>query len=375
MADARSVLEQLRQQQEPVARQMLEQLRGPAPVPPQRQGFTPQGQFVADPQAVSPGPAPERVTQALTGLATEAAPAAGRMAGSALSLSDRLVAEQLNEQLGFSPETSQMAARVTSDALAIFLVRMPVARGLSRGRTPRRIPARRRSRQTTFQAFEQDFPGVSKGIRRLLRGTGRVAETGLEGAALGVLRDQDPVEIAAFAAGAQGLGSASLNLVQGLSGGGPMRAGAKIGMTAAATGSLIQLLKTATPGGKDFILESMEAGFKKVLAAMALGTAAGVAGFGRMRSATPALAQRFPVAMDALTSLPRGATLSMIRQWRQSEPQRQAEIENALSRLSQPSQFSEREMRQFQDAMRSGNIDRVLKMMRERTGPEFTGAP
>jgi hypothetical protein len=151
----------------------------------------------------------------------------------------------------------------------------------------------------------------SKGLNTLMNRAGRAAETGLEGFTLAALNGQaDPLETAAFAAGTQAAGSLLLSGMSGLLSGGPTRAGAKLAISAAAMGSIIQLFKSATPGGDDYILQSIESGFNKVALGLAAGVVAGGAGMGRVTKGFPVNA--LPNAADIITSLPRAATLSVI---------------------------------------------------------------
>ena len=189
----------------------------------------------------------------------------------------------------------------------------------------------------------------SKAMRTVARGAGRAAETGLEGAVLSILNEQDPFEVAGYAAGGQMLGSAGLAGTKGLLRGGPLKAGAKIGMAAVATGSLVQLAKSATPGGRNFILESLETGFDKVKWGLAVGALGGMAGGGRLRGQR--WAEDLPRLTDAMATLPRGAMISAIRQWRDADERGEGEaIERTLERLGADEFFGEETTRQLRRA-------------------------
>lgn len=151
----------------------------------------------------------------------------------------------------------------------------------------------------------------SKAFQKLRRAAGRATETGVEGAALAAIQDGDALETGAWAAGAQLGGSAAVGAGQGLVSGGLKGAGLKIGTMAFAVGSLWQLGKSAAPGGNDFFMESLETGFDKTMLGLAGGATVGVLGAGRGRSGK--FAEEWPKFVDSLSAVPRGATLSAIR--------------------------------------------------------------
>ena len=112
-----------------------------------------------------------------------------------------------------------------------------------------------------------------------------IAETGVEGAVLAALQDEDPLMGAAFGAGTQSVSNLSqhiweeipdLGMKPGLT-----RTGTKAGITAFGIASLVQVFKELTPGGRDRILESEESGYRKAAVAMAVGAMTQAAGFGR----------------------------------------------------------------------------------------------
>ena len=125
--------------------------------------------------------------------------------------------------------------------------------------------------------------------------------------------------------------------VKGVFSGGPIAAGAKLALTAGAVMGLAQTFKSATPGGRDRILESAEFGFDKVALGLALGATGAVIGGGRVRDTR--LAEDFPKIVDALATIPRGAALSVLTRWNDASPEEQARIEQALSTVMQDPDF------------------------------------
>lgn len=148
----------------------------------------------------------------------------------------------------------------------------------------------------------------SKAAKTLANRAGRTAEASLEGAVISILNDGDPAETAAFAAGGQVAGSAILGLTKPIKGafGLPLRL---LG-TAIGAASIIQLTKAATPGGRDFFIESIESGYDKTLYGLGLGVLAAVAGTGRF-----GIRKGFPgssTLLDGATSIKRGAAIKLV---------------------------------------------------------------
>lgn len=188
-------------------------------------------------------------------------------------------------------------------------------------------------RRTVDRALKSDAS------RRLARGAGRSVETGLEAAILEVVKgeDSDPLEAAAFAAGGQVVGSALLEGGRGLLSGGPLKAGAKISIAAASIAGMWQLGKSATPGGRDRILESIETGYSKVTYGLMLGAAAAMTGAGRGRGGQ--LAEDLPQVVDAIAAVPRGLSLSVITDIAKMDEQEQARVEAALNGLARNPEY------------------------------------
>ena len=237
---------------------------------------------------------------------------------------------------------STAIGRVGGDVATLLTGRAPFTRALAR-------PASA-TRATSFA------PGASRiadralkspAMQKLARGARRSTEAGLEGASLAILNGGDPVETAAFAAGGQAVGSAALTLgklplsLKGLAG------------TAIAVTALFQLFKSATPGGKDRVLESSESAFNKILFGIGVGALAGLAGLGRLRGGK--LAEDLPKITDAITAIPRAAALSLLTEFtKEGDGSR---IEPIVQKLAEnPGFFLPIERRQLERALTSESV-------------------
>lgn len=167
----------------------------------------------------------------------------------------------------------------------------------------------------------------SKFATMMRRGTKRSGEVGLEGAAIALLNDGDPITTAGYAAGTQAAGSLALTLLTTKTGLG------LVGSAALGT-ALLQMFDTVVPGGDDFILPNIEGAFNHLASAIGIGMMAGMAGTGRIPTGQAAVAQsvraarqagqptrmplraslteNLPNFADAITQVPRGVMVSMI---------------------------------------------------------------
>lgn len=204
----------------------------------------------------------------------------------------------------------------------------------------------------------------------MARTAGRTLEGGFEGAALAIAQGGDPVESFAYNAGTQ---MASLGLLRvfgsipGLSDvakGEFIKGGAKFAGTAAAVGALIQVFKSSTPGGEDNVIQSLEAGFDKVPLALTIGALAGFAGGGRVKGGKlPFVKANLPgVIMDAFSTLPRGATISIVNDVIKDESGQSERILNHLT--TSPESFSSKQIREIQKGFEEGDfVQRVQGML------------
>jgi len=170
-------------------------------------------------------------------------------------------------------------------------------------------------------------------MRALARGLGRSVETGFEAMVLDIVKGDDPMETAAYAAGGQLAGSALLTAGKGLISGGPLKAGGKLAIAAASTAALLQMLKNVTPGGEDNFISNINDGFDKVTLALALGIISGLAGAGRLRGGK--LAEDLPKLTDAIATIPRAATISILEDWVNASGPERLKIESDLQKQAQ----------------------------------------
>jgi hypothetical protein len=262
-------------------------------------------------------------------------------------------------------------AEALGPGVALMMGRAPLVRS--------EIPALRATEQTglaTRNFMEQltANPGLARAVsdtlnrpsmQTLARGAGRAVETSLEGAAISILQGGDPVETAAYAAGGQAIGSVALHGVKGMFSGGVIRAGGKMAITAAGLTALLQVGKEAIPGGRDRILESIESSFAKIMYGVAIGGLAGLAGAGRVSG------KNMPVLMDGITSIPRGAALSVLSDFLDEKDRGINTTERALTHLTvNPEKFNKTQLTRIEKALEEGNLGATLAQMLE-TDPRF----
>lgn len=191
--------------------------------------------------------------------------------------------------------------RVAMTGRLVEMQQMQKARQLATAATTRNLgPGARRVLERTLRGVKDS---------KFQRGVGRVAETGIEGAIMGALHDADPAQTALYAATAQAAGSASLGTLSAVM---KSKAGVLGGLTGTALGlaGAHQLFKSASPGGRDRILESVEGGFNETVTLVGLGLAAGLAGLSRGRNS--ALFEDLPRVVEGTTATLRGSLLSVM---------------------------------------------------------------
>lgn len=246
-----------------------------------------------------------------------------------------------------------------------------------------RIAARRASAEappspSTMQPLMQveSFPAAVRNqlneavdstlARNLRRGGLRISEAGFEGAMLAAMNDADPLTGAALSAGAQTIGSGLLASSEKLVG----RGGINAAIAAAGLTAYLQMIKEATPGGRDRILESSESAFAKLSALIVLGGMAGAAGAGRVSGRT---ADRFPTFADAVTALPRGSVQSFLREF--AERDDQEFIESIFRKMGQdPNYFGTTARRRIERAVYNPDISPIKVIDNLRADPQFRRA-
>lgn len=254
------------------------------------------------------------------------------------------------EALAEQSPTATFLGQLFGDAATIFTGRAPFQKAIRRA--PGRAPARNFPPGLRKQIDHLVRSKVSKGVGRGLK---RAAEAGLEGASLAVLSEGDPQKVAAFAAGGQMANSMALTLVKH-----PLKGLAPAALAATA---VIQLTKETIPGGKDFILESGEKAFREVRNILALGLIAGLTGGGRLSNT--ALSKNLPKITDAITSLPRGAVISLINDLTRDDDARK--VVETFSR--NPNAFGPKATRKLKRAIMNEKVslsDTVSQLMRDQ---------
>jgi len=252
--------------------------------------------------------------------------------------------QQSDEAARQQPFASAFGA-LFGDATTIATGRIPVKGGLSKIKPSSLIPGKAaelisKVRMTPGLPRLLDRALKTKGSLKLSKAAGFTVEAGFEGAALAVLNSDDPLTTAAYAAGAQTVGTTFIELGKGITSGGVKNAGLKIGLASVAVGSLIQILKEAAPGGRDNLLESITTGYEKTMYSLLLGGLSALGGFGRIPKGSK-FAEDLPILADMLTSLPRNMVLGTVREVLVAEDEGNSMPTIILDKLSKnPSSFS-----------------------------------
>ncbi len=212
----------------------------------------------------------------------------------------------------FETNPSAMAhGQLFGDAASLAAIRSPT------------VALRRRAMQRAEAAPPP--PPMDPGMKRFLdrkvgdfarglkKGGLQISETGLEGAYLAAVNDEDPMSAAGWAAGTQAFANFTRmpwDMLPNVAKKHPTAStGIKIGVLAASMAGFAQIAKSLTPGGKDYILESSEFGFDKVAMLIGLSFAANLAGFSRPHKATY---DDLSFIADIPSSMKRGAVLSLM---------------------------------------------------------------
>ena len=266
--------------------------------------------------------------------------------------------EQLLEELMRAQEASPGGAatgNVLGDAATLMTGRGAMARGGARRRmakTPKKPPP---VPGTVAHRIDKIVNG--KLATSLKNGGIKIGEVGLEGAVLAALNDTDPLTMALMAGGSQAAGSMMLNMSGlGLASKGKFGKGA-LALTAAAgaTAGIMQIFKSATPGGKDYILESIESGFDKVTALLVLGALSSIAGAGRFPKGVQ---NDIPILADSITALQRGSVISILNEMK-NNPDDEI-VSTVMQKINEePDYFGPAAGRRIRRALRSEEIDPV----------------
>ncbi len=245
------------------------------------------------------------------------------------------------------------AGKIGGDVLTLLTGRLPLAKGINAAETA--LVAKKFTNSLTKPGTRKLVEDLldSKAVRSLKRGAGRAVETGAEASVLSLLNDGDPLETAAYAAGGQIVGSGILTGIKGV-GKHPILAAA-FGMAA-----LIQMTKETIPGGGDNFIDSLEQGFEKVWWGLTLGAVSGIAGAGRLRGGD--LAKNLPKFTDALATIPRATSISLLQDYLNATPDEQQTIDATLQQLQQdPGFFGAEITNKLLKAMQDGNLTKALR--------------
>lgn len=247
--------------------------------------------------------------------------------------------------------------------------------------------AKKAKPKTGLARFSKDFVD-NETTRKIARGLGRGAETGIEGMVLSVLKGGDPVEAALMSGGAQ-LASSAIQtttgelfeypdeIVQRDSSGKPMQPKTivkklpALAFNAAIFGGLYQILNVAIPGGVDSVIQSEEAGYDKAMAMLALGVISHAAGGRTSEESTLAA---FPVVADFLTSIPRSAVTGFFADM--SKPDAGG-YQKVLDRIQQaPDAFSEDQRERLLEGLRSGSFGATVdELLEDESFSNILNAP
>lgn len=212
----------------------------------------------------------------------------------------------------------------------------------------------------------------SHALKMLIRGAGRSAETGAEAMVLDAVQGNDPFETAGYAAGGQMMGSVFLTGLKSVSKHRSLLGfGLSLGVSALAVGSLWEVIQKATPGGRDWLIPSLETGFSKVALFMLLGAASGATGGGRIRGPGYGdFPKRFPKLADAITALPRAGVISILTDLTQAPKEQQQTVMTVTGKLIRdPLYFGEDAAKRIQKSIADGNLrETILELQQD---PDF----
>lgn len=296
--------------------------------------------------------------------------------GNASDISEQFDKNKLNlqrreEALRQQQPFATGAGDVTGDVATLVTGRRPVANLKSRAATRARMKQEAKQRSSLFGLPEEVrkntndvltgtiLPSLGGGAKKISRGAGKAAEAGIEGAVLSVLNDGDPITSAAWSAGAQGIASPGLFLLE---------ESVKTPWRALGTGALAFSLWQAYGPDAVNVLESSENAVRKYGAGLALGVLSGALGAGRVRGEW---LEKFPQFADAMTSVPRGVAISKLNELTGAVEDGDVSAVQVMEKFaSNPSFFSASEQRKLGEAMMSKKTgafrDQVSRLMKNK---------
>lgn len=195
------------------------------------------------------------------------------------------------------------------------------------------------------------------------RGVGRAAETGLEGAVLAALDEGDVGQTAALAAGSQ-LGSSAI-----LTAASPFLKSKTMWGALGASALTLQILQQYTPGGDNRVLDAVAASTAKIVPLVAAGLLVAVAG-GKRPNPEGMLNKNLPMIADAVSAMPRGAVLSMIKDAAKDKDDGNDTTEKVLTQfVKAPDYFGPGAMVRLERAINSGKLSAEVQSLMDV--PEF----
>ena len=249
--------------------------------------------------------------------------------------------------------------------LALFAGRAPIARQIQKtgARTRAQATPNLTDPSTAIaplsKRVENSIENVlqSGPVKKLKRGTGRAAETGLEAGIISILNGGDRQEQGALAAGGafgQAVGSA---ILQGSKEAFQLR---RLPMTALGLFALGRLAQEFFPGEQNFF-EAVDFAFDKLQFGFLLGSLAGALGAGRGRE----LNKNIPELGEFLTSIPRGSAIGAIVGMQEDE--NVAAVLNGVAR--DPKKFSPKARRALDRAIKKNTLKQTVnRLMKEDRG-------
>jgi uncharacterized protein YjbJ (UPF0337 family) len=203
----------------------------------------------------------------------------------------------------------------------------------------------------------------SPGFNAFKRGLGRTGEAGVEGAALGLLHNQDPVEAAGFTAGAQGATSMVSDILTRKFVKLPSRV-ATFAVNAGVLSAALYGLGVALPGEvKDY--EAQKGAVQKMLWGYGLG---GIIATVSTRGRSGAVSASMPHVIDALASAPRNAMQSVMIDYLNRDPAKRQDLQTKITTMYQNlDKLSQQQIRDLSAAFNSGNKDRFLTELDKAT--------
>jgi len=200
----------------------------------------------------------------------------------------------------------------------------------------------------------------AKGVRALLRGTGRAGEAGMEALVLEALKGDDPLKAATYVAGGQALLSPILFAAREMTRtGGRFGVATKLGLFAGAHFALLQTIQSGIPGGQDSPIKAIKEAFTTTALLLGAGGIAAAMGGGRIRRSDMS---QYPRIGEFISTLPRANMIRLVTDYVEATPDEQQTIDATLEQLRQdPEFFGEEISEKLLSAFENGNLVEALR--------------